>query len=125
MKISHYAVPTEMKNILLNTPEVTEMVGGNISPVIASEDTEGDYIALQRDGFKQERNKMGLTYRWPFVYVYIVSADSQRSQDIAERVKEALEGKFYDPDIDIYLEDDSEEYESGKYIQVLKFLVII
>lgn len=123
MKISHYEASKEIRGVLLDDASIMEAVGDNVFPLVADEGTEGDYITLQRDGFIQDTTKMGVARRDPYVYVCVVSADSQRSQDIAKLISEAVEGEFADPDMEIRLEDDTEEYEAGKYIQVMKFLV--
>ena len=125
MKISHYEASKEIRGVLLDDASIMEAVGDNVFPLVADEGTEGDYITLQRDGFIQDTTKMGVARRDPYVYVCVVSADSQRSQDIAKLISEAVEGEFADPDMEIRLEDDTEEYEAGKYIQVMKFLVIL
>ena len=125
MKISHYEASTAIREILLADPSIVEVLGDKIFPLIADEGTDGDYVTLQRDGFMQGVTKMGIARRDPYVYVSVVSADSQRSQDIAKLISEAVEGEFADPDMEIRLEDDTEEYEAGKYIQVMKFLVIL
>ena len=123
MKISHYEASKEIRGVLLDDASIMEVVGDNVFPLVADEGTEGDYITLQRDGFIQDTTKMGVARRDPYVYVCVVSADSQRSQDIAGLVVKALEGRYTDPEMEIRLEDDTEEYEAGKYIQVMKFLV--
>ena len=123
MKISHYEASKEIRGVLLDDASIMEAVGDNVFPLVADEGTEGDYITLQRDGFIQDTTKMGVARRDPYVYVCVVSADSQRSQDIAGLVVKALEGRYTDPEMEIRLEDDTEEYETGKYIQVMKFLV--
>ena len=123
MKISHYEASKEIRGVLLDDASFVEAVGDNVFPLVADEGTEGDYITLQRDGFIQDTTKMGVARRDPYVYVCVVSADSQRSQDIAGLVVKALEGRYTDPEMEIRLEDDTEEYEAGKYIQVMKFLV--
>lgn len=123
MKISHYEASKEIRGVLLDDASIVEAVGDNVFPLVADEGTEGDYITLQRDGFIQDTTKMGVARRDPYVYVSVVSADSQRSQDIAGLVVKALEGRYTDPEMEIRLEDDTEEYEAGKYIQVMKFLV--
>lgn len=123
MKISHYEASKEIRGVLLDDASIMEAVGDNVFPLVADEGTEGDYITLQQDGFIQDTTKMGVARRDPYVYVCVVSADSQRSQDIAGLVVKALEGRYTDPEMEIRLEDDTEEYEAGKYIQVMKFLV--
>ena len=83
MKISHYEASTAIREILLADPSIVEVLGDKIFPLIADEGTDGDYVTLQRDGFVQGVTKMGIARRDPYVYVCVVSADSQRSQDIA------------------------------------------
>lgn len=125
MSMSRFKIPAEMRNILLENQSIVDYVGDNVFSVRSDEGTGGDFISLQRDGFEEERSKMGVARRRPYVYAYIVSSDSWRSQCIACLVEEALECTFRNPDMTIECKDDSEEFESGKFIQVLKFLVTI
>lgn len=116
-------VTTEVRSILLESEELTDLVGEKIFPLVAPVDTEGDFIVYQRDGYKTEHTKMGKYMDKPMVYVNVVSDDYDRSQTIASIVLDALEGIYSSPRMRIVLEDSTEDFSEGKYIQVLLFSI--
>lgn len=117
------AITTEVRGILLDSEKITSLIGKKIFPVVAPMKTEGDFIIYQRDGYKQEYTKMGVTQQIPTVFVNAVSDDYDRSLQLASLIYEALEGQFSNPDMTIHLEDSTEDYSEGKYFQVLQFSV--
>lgn len=117
------AITTEVRGILLETEEITSLIGQKVFPVVAPMNTEGDFIIYQRDGNKQEYTKMGVARQIPTVFVNAVSDDYERSLQLASLIYEALEGSFSNPDMTIHLEDSTEDYSDGKYFQVLQFSV--
>lgn len=66
---------------------------------------------------------MGVARQIPTVFVNAVSDDYERSLELASLIYEALEGRFFIPDMNIHLEDSTEDYSEGKYFQVLQFSV--
>ncbi|WP_042372641.1 hypothetical protein [Bacteroides neonati] len=116
-------ITTEVRSILLNSPEIFELIGERVFPLVAPADTDGDFIVYQRDGYKIESTKMGRCIDKPMVYINTVSDDYDRSQDLASIVYELLEGDFESPNMRIRLEDSTEDYADGKYIQVLLFSI--
>lgn len=117
------AITTEVRGILLETEEITSLIGQKVFPVVVPMNTEGDFIIYQRDGYKQEYTKMGVARQIPTVFVNAVSDDYERSLQLASLIYEALEGSFSNPDMTIHLEDSTEDYSDGKYFQVLQFSV--
>ncbi|UBD64383.1 DUF3168 domain-containing protein [Bacteroides salyersiae] len=117
------AITTEVRGILLETEEITSLIGQKVFPVVAPMNTEGDFIIYQRDGYKQEYTKMGVARQIPTVFVNAVSDDYERSLQLASLIYEALEGSFSNPNMTIHLEDSTEDYSDGKYFQVLQFSV--
>ena len=117
------AITTEVRGILLETEEITSLIGQKVFPVVAPMNTEGDFIIYQRDGYKQEYTKMGVARQIPTVFVNAVSDDYERSLQLASLIYEALEGSFSNPNMTIHLEDYTEDYSDGKYFQVLQFSV--
>lgn len=120
---SKFKVTTRIRQKLLNDVDITAIVGEQIYPVIAPLDTTGDFIVYQRDGYGKERTKMGVAETKPSVYISAVSADYDRSQELAYLIDKCLDPKINDPDSDlkVMLTDSSEEYADEKYIQVLLF----
>ena len=117
------AITTEIRSILLDSEEITSLIGKKIFPVVAPLKTEGDFIIYQRDGYKQEYTNMGVARQIPTVFVNAVSDDYDPSLQLASLIYEALEGQFSNPDMTIHLEDSTEDYSEGKYFQVLQFSV--
>ncbi|MFV0323049.1 MAG: DUF3168 domain-containing protein [Bacteroides xylanisolvens] len=117
------AITTEIRSILLDSEEITSLIGKKIFPIVAPAKTEGDFIIYQRDGYKQEYTKMSVARQIPTVFVNAVSDDYERSLELASLIYEALEGRFSIPDMNIHLEDSTEDYSEGKYFQVLQFSV--
>ena len=99
------AITTEIRSILLDSEEITSLIGKKIFPVVAPLKTEGDFIIYQRDGYKQEYTKMGVARQIPTVFLNAVSDDYDRSLQLASLIYEALEGQFSNPDMTIHLED--------------------
>ena len=109
-----FKITTEVRAILLASDSIKDIVDEKIFPVIAPENTEGDFIVYQRDGYKRQV---------PIVNVIAVSENYDRSQELASLIYDTLSGDFTDPDIYIELEDSTEDFIDNKYIQVLQFSI--
>ena len=118
---SKFKITTEIRGILLDEPKLTSIVGEKIFPIKAPKDTPGDFILYQRDEYSKEYNKMAITSQTCKVFVTAISEDYDKSQELAYQINECLEGVFDDPDMAIKLIDSTEDYEDGKFIQVLLF----
>lgn len=121
--MNKFKITTEVRAILKESQEIEALIEDKIFPLVAPDGTEGDFIAYQRDGYKQTYTKMGVALQVPLVFVNAVSDDYDRSQELASLIYEALEGDFTEPTMKIRLEDSTEDYENGKYIQVLQFSI--
>lgn len=118
-----FKATNEVRGILLKSKEIVGYVEDKIFPVMAPENTAGDYIIYQRDGYKQEYSKMGVARQTPLVNVIAISEDYGRSQDLASLIYDSLSGAWTDPDMHIRLEDSTEGFIDNKYIQVLQFSI--
>lgn len=118
-----FKITTEIRSILLASGEITAVIEEKVFPIIAPENTAGDFIVYQRDGFKQEYTQMGIASQSPLVNVTAVSDNYDRSQDLASLIYDTLSGDFRDPDITIRLEDSTEDFIDNKYIQILQFSI--
>lgn len=116
-----FTVTNDVREILMRSEEIKQLIGTKIFPIIAPENTDGDFICYQRDGYKGVQSKFGLATQEPLVFVNVVSEDYDRSQQIASAVCDALEGIY--EDLRITLEDSSEDYEDDKYIQIMLFSI--
>lgn len=118
-----FKITTELRAILLNTPEIVSLVDDKVFPIVAPEGTEGDFITYQRDGYRQTYSQMGVSEQIPVVNVAAISDDYDHSQEIASLIYDALSGDFQTPDITIQLEDSTEDFIDNKFIQVLQFSI--
>lgn len=118
-----FSITNEIRAILLENPAVSAVVGDKIFPLVAPKDTTGDFIIYQRDEYSIDRAKMGMITQKCRVYINAVSEDYDRGQQLAAAIFEALEGNFTEPDMRIQLVDSTEDYEAGKYIQILLFSI--
>lgn len=121
--ISKLKITTPIREILLEDVDIASMVGDKIFPIVAPKDTAGDFIIYQRDGYSKDSTKMGIYKQVPAVYINAISDNYDRSQDLADLIYKCLEGSFEEPTMKITLIDSTEEYEDGKYIQILLFEV--
>ena len=118
---SKFKITTRVRAALLEKVEIAEMVGNQIFPVVAPKDTKGDFIIYKRDEYSKEYTKMGISSQTCRVYVNAISDDYDRSQELAYQINESLEGLHTDLKMDVKLVDSTEDFEDGKYIQVLLF----
>ena len=121
--VSKFKITTPIREILLSKPEIASMVGSKIFPIVAPKDTAGDFIIYQRDGYSKDSTKMGIYKQVPAVYINAISDNYDRSQELADLIYNSLEGTFSDPSMTIKLIDSTEDFEDGKYIQVMLFEV--
>lgn len=118
---SKFKITTKVRAALLGRTEITDMIDNRIFPVVAHKDTKGDFIVYQRDEYSKEYSKMGIVSQKCRVYVNAVSEEYNRSQELAYLINECLEGFHTDLAIKVKLVDSTEDFEDGKFIQVLLF----
>lgn len=118
-----FKITAEIRAILLDSEDITRLIGRKIFPVIADENTVGDFIIYQRDGYKQDSTKFGISLQTPIVFVSAVSDDYGRSIDLASLIYDTLSGDFRNPDMHIQLEDSTEDFIDNKFIQILQFSI--
>lgn len=119
-----FKVMRDVVDLLKADTTMQEFVGSKIFPIVAPQNTTGDFIAYQRDGVDTEPlNKMGgfASLRFYF-YISIVSTDYERSLDIADRVYDVLQGTH--ETFSIEFKDSTENVVDQKFIQVLKFSIL-
>lgn len=107
--------------LLSNSPKIQALVGDKIFPLIAPEDTSGDFIAYQRDGYKREDSNMGVVVQRSIFLITVVSDTHERSLLIADAVYDVLEGDHSEYNMRIRMENYGEDYIDRKFIQVLQF----
>lgn len=121
---SKLSIAKDLRPLLISKPILTALVGQNIFPLYAPEETKGDFIIYQRTDGGSERNLMGISDEWCEVTFNAVSDSYERSVDIAEAVRSALQDITVDGE-DLILDHVAEDYIGVnnviKYVQILVF----
>lgn len=118
-----------VRSKLLACEELRELVGDKIFPVIAPEETTGDYIIVYRSAYGRDRDKSGDTHSEAYVTVLCFSDDYDRSLAMAELVDAVLDGGRNDEVGRIFgssghsatLDASEEGFSEGKFYQSLTF----
>lgn len=118
---SKFKAMIQVVEILSHSPIVQQYVGDKIYPLINTDETDGDFIAYQRAGYRRQDTKMGIAVQGTEFYITVVSDNYNRSLDIAEAVYQALEGDHRDGGLRIRMTDNEEDYLDKKFCQIIKF----
>ena len=123
-----FSVCTLIRERLLADEKIKELVDSRIYPIIAPEGTEGSYIVYVRDEYSIDRTKTGIVFHNCIVFISCVSSSYDESQEIADAVFQALDGKYKinteQHNINsIELIDSTEDYDGDVYIQTLSFSI--
>lgn len=130
MKDRLYTATTIIRARLLESDEIRRYVGENIFPVVANDNTLGDFIVVRRQRYDRERTKQGINGNLVELSVVIVSESYDRSVEIAKIVDQVLDVDCDNHNSEVYTEADIlsvelvgaiEEFEDYKYIQTLDF----
>ncbi len=123
-----FSVCTLIRERLLADEKIKELVDSRIYPIIAPEGTQGNYIVYVRDEYSIDRTKVGIAFHNCIVFISCVSSSYDESQEIADAVFQALDGKYKinseQHNINaIELVDSTEDYDGDVYIQTLSFSI--
>lgn len=121
--MNKFKITSTLRKLMIQNNELNTLCNSNISPVVSSEDVEGNFIVLYRNKYSKEYAKGEIINENTQVFIAIVSENYDESIEIAILVNDIIEGKHIDDydDYDCRLIDSTEEYEEKKYIQVLLF----
>lgn len=126
MSNSMIAIAKDLRPLLVERPELAALVGQNIFPLYAPEDTTGDFIIYQRTDGGCEVNLMCVSSEWCEVTFNAVSDSYERSVEIAEAIRSTLQGGTVVKN-DVILDRISEDYvgvnNAIKYVQILVFSI--
>lgn len=121
--INPFSATTEIRNLLIADDTLKSLVGGKIYPIVAPEQTEGDFIFYQRDGIKESETKQGTSDMTAIVDIGVISESYERSQQISMAIYKCLEGNYSGDIREIRLKDSTEDLVDKKYIQILQFTI--
>ena len=123
-----FSVCTLIRERLLADEKIKELVGNKIFPIIAPENTQGNYIVYVRDEYSIDRTKTGIAFHNCIVFISCVSSSYDESQKIADAVFQCLDGRYKintkAQNINaIEMIDSTEDYDGDVYIQTLSFSI--
>ena len=122
--MSMISIAKDLRPILLSKENLTAMVGDNIFPLYAPEDTTGDFILYQRTKGGSYVTQMSVSAEWCEVTFNVVSGGYGKGIDIAEELRKALQDIYIDGN-QLVMSDSREEIVGEgnvvKYVQILVF----
>lgn len=115
-----------LRKFLLDNQELQKVIRPtNIYPIIANQNTPFPYIVMQRTGIISKYSKGGFCEDSLEIEIITVSNDYSQSIEIAQLIRETLDGKRYRSEEiwfdDIQLQSATEEFVDNAYIQRLSF----
>lgn len=122
-----YEATTLIRQYLLSNEQVRAELGTKIFPIIAPDNTDGDFVTLTRIDYERARSKQGIYSNAVALEVAIVSDDYDRGISLARLLDDLLEDDgllWHDPTsriIRVELLSASEDYDEYKYIQYLNY----
>lgn len=118
-------IGNDIRTILLDNEEIVKQVGENIYPLIAPENTNGDFIVYYRQKYKKNMVKMGVYEDECEVTVVGISDNYDNAISLASKIDNTLSGShnFNKNRFQITLSDSTELFEDDKYIEKLTFTI--
>lgn len=115
-----------IRKFILDNKELMKVVKPtSIFPIVANANTKYPYIVMQRTGIRASYSKAGITEDNVTLEIIAISNDYSQSIDIAQLIRETIDGKRYRSDEieidDIEVESITEEFVDNAYLQRLVF----
>ena len=116
-----------IRDILLADVDVYHQVGNHIYPIVAAENTKGDFIVYLRQKYGRSYVKQGILEDECEVAVIALSENYDNAVKLASNIDSSLSGTHSLGDdgckVDILLMDSTESFEDNKYIETLIFKI--
>lgn len=119
-------IGNDIREILLADQDVFAQVGNHIYPLVAAENTKGDFIVYLRQKYSKSSVKQGVYEDECEVAVIGISDNYDNAMALAAKIDNALTGSHINDEgykIDITLIDSTEVYDDNKYIETLVFKI--
>ena len=119
-------IGNDIREILLADSAVSIQVGSHVYPIVAAEDTKGDFIVYSRQKYSKDLVKTGVYQDECEVAVVAISDNYDNAVALASKIDNALTGTKINDNgarIDITLVDSTETFDDNKYIETLLFRI--
>lgn len=117
-------IGNDIRTILLGDEEIVNQVNSNIFPLIAPENTVGDFVIYMRNKYNKTAVKMGVYQDECEVAVIGISDNYDSAIALASKIDNALSGLHTLENgvrLQITLADSTETFDDDKYIETLVF----
>lgn len=116
--MKNFKVGKEIKQILCNSKDVTDLIDNKVFPIVANEGTNFPFAVYRRNGYRPASNK---DYEDEVVSLEIVilSLKYDESVEIANTIADTLISNKTDIIEDIQISNISEDYTEDTFIQRL------
>lgn len=125
MKQTGLSINKYIYAILSSSNELKEIVGGNIYPLVAEEETTFPFVVFRRSNMTPNYAKKQAANDSVSFVVSIADTNYSKTVDIAEIIRHNLELHSDDYFQLIQLESVSEDFVENAYVQELNFNAII
>lgn len=122
MNLQKFTIGTKIRELLLANEDINNIVKNKIFPLIAPQNTLGDYIVYLRDRYSKAYTKFGVYEETCIIYLTVVCDDYDNSQQLAILINDVLES-YREGGLLIRMSDSTEDYSDEKFIQVLEFTI--
>lgn len=115
-----------LRTIMLEDASIIEQVNKDIFPIVAPENTDGDFIVYRRMTYSKSSVKMGVYEDKCEVAILAICDDYDKSVELASKIDNALTGRHILENgykLEIMLSDSTEMYEDNKFVQTLIFTI--
>lgn len=119
-------IGNDIRALLLKNEDVINQVGTNIFPLIAPENTIGDFIVYMRNKYNKTAVKQGIYQDECEVAVVGISDNYDDALSLASKIDNALTGQHTLDNgvrLMITLADSTETFDDDKYIETLIFTI--
>lgn len=119
-------IGNDIRDILLADDAISGQVGNHIYPIVAAENTIGDFIVYSRQEYSKDLAKAGVYQDVCRVAVVAISDNYDNAIALADKIDLALTGTHTNDQgvrIEITLEDSTETFDDNKYIETLLFII--
>ena len=119
-------IGNEIRSIMLADEGIVEQVGNHIYPIVAAENTIGDFIVYSRQKYSKKTVQMGVYQDECELAVVAISENYDNAVSLASKIDNALTGKHVlasGMKVDILLSDSTEIFDDNKYIETLLFTI--
>lgn len=119
-------IGNDIRDILLADDAISGQVGNHIYPIVAAENTIGDFIVYSRQEYSKDLAKAGVYQDVCRVAVVAISDNYDNAIALADKIDLALTGTHTNDQgvrIEITLEDSTETFDDNKYIETLLFRI--